>query len=128
MKEMKKKLLVLAGVLCMGLLLFGCGKEKTEDKEEIKKEEPAEKEEPENTCQVIGRESEDAYDILLTNKTDNVITGIQIKSSKQTEYPANMMGSSQKIEKDETVELYYTPETAKEDQPEEAESGGNAGR
>lgn len=106
---MKKRLFVLAGILSIGVLLSGCGKEEPEEKKEVKEKEP------EVTYQVIGRESEDAYDILMTNDTKNVITGIQIKNSEQTEYPANMMSGGQKIEKGETVELYYTLETLPED-------------
>lgn len=126
MKAKKKWLLALAGVFCMGILLFGCGKENAEEKEPVKeepaKEEAVTEEEPEETYQVIGRESEDAYDILLTNKTGKVIKGIQVKSSEQKEYPANMMAGSQKIEKDETVELYYTSEAAEKSESKEADS------
>lgn len=120
---MKKRLLILAGVLCIGCLLAGCGKEKSEEteKKEVKEEEP------EVTYQVIGRESEDAYNILLTNSTEKVITGIQVKDSAQTEYPANMMSGSQKIEKDETVEFYYTPETIPGDNADEKGSDEKSG-
>ena len=121
MKAKKKWLLALAGVFCMGILLFGCGKENAEEKEPVK-EEAVTEEEPEETYQVIGRESEDAYDILLTNKTGKVIKGIQVKSSEQKEYPANMMAGSQKIEKDETIELYYTSEAAEKSESKEADS------
>lgn len=106
---MKKRLFVLAGILCIGVLFSGCKKEEPEEKKEVKEKEP------EVTYQVIGRESKDAYDIFVTNDTENVITGIQIKNSEQAEYPANMMSGEQKIETDETVELYYTPETLPED-------------
>lgn len=126
MKAKKKRLLILAVVFCMGLLLFGCGKKNAEEKEPAKedpaKEESVEEEKPEETYQVIGKESEDAYDILLTNKTGKVIKGIQVKSSEQKEYPANMMAGSQKIEKDETVELYYTSETAEKNESKEEDS------
>lgn len=112
---MKKQLRMLAGLLCVGVLLAGCGKEKAEEKKEVKEEEP------EITYQVIGRESEDAYKMLVTNDTGNIITGIQIKNSEQAEYPANMMSGDQKIEKDEIVEFYYTPETTSGEAP--AENG-----
>jgi hypothetical protein len=104
---MKKQLRMLAGILCIGVLFSGCGKEKAEEKKEVE-------EEPKVTYQVIGRESKDAYEMLVTNNTEKVITGIQIKSSEQTEYPANIMSSEQKIEKDETVKFYYTSEESLE--------------
>lgn len=121
---MKRRLFVMAGILCIGVLLFGCSKEKTEEKKSVNKEESVKGEKSGTTYQVIGRESKDAYDILMTNKTGNVITGIQVKTSEQTEYPANMMGSSQKIAKDETVEFFYMSETAEKDKSDEADLDG----
>ena len=71
--------------------------------------EPAE---PEPEYETVGQESEDALDFLLTNATGNTITGLSVKSSAQPEYPSNMIASGQTVEADETVEFYYTPESA----------------
>lgn len=97
----RKVILMFAAVLGAGILGTGCGQKNEEEKE------------PEVEYATVGEESEDAYDILLTNATGNVITGLSVKGSSETAYPANMMASDQKIEADETVELFYTaPEYA----------------
>lgn len=94
----KKKFLLFAAVLGVSILGTGCGQKTEEEKE------------PEVKYATVGEESEDAYDILLTNATGNVITGLAVKSSSQTGYPANMMSTDQKIEADETVQFFYTSE------------------
>lgn len=94
----KKKFLLFAAVLGVSILGTGCGQKTEEEKE------------PEVKYATVGEESEDAYDILLTNATGNVITGLAVKSSSQTGYPANMMSTDQKIEADETVQFFYTAE------------------
>ena len=94
----KKKFLLFAAVLGVSILGTGCGQKTEEEKE------------PELKYATVGEESEDAYDILLTNATGNVITGLAVKSSSQTGYPANMMSTDQKIEADETVQFFYTSE------------------
>lgn len=94
----KKKFLLFAAVLGVSILGTGCGQKTEEEKE------------PEVKYATVGEESEDAYDILLTNATGNVITGLSVKSSSQTGYPANMMSTDQKIEADETVQFFYTSE------------------
>ena len=96
----KKKFLLFAAVLGVSILGTGCGQKTEEEKE------------PEVKYATVGEESEDAYDILLTNATGNVITGLSVKSSSQTGYPANMMSTDQKIEADETVQFFYTSEYA----------------
>ncbi len=97
----RKVILMFAAVLGAGILGTGCGQKNEEEKE------------PEVEYATVGEESEDTYDILLTNATGNVITGLSVKGSSETAYPANMMASDQKIEADETVELFYTaPEYA----------------
>ena len=94
----KKKFLLFAAVLGVSILGTGCGQNTEEELE------------PEVKYATVGEESEDAYDILLTNATGNVITGLSVKSSSQTGYPANMMSTDQKIEADETVQFFYTSE------------------
>ena len=94
----KKKFLLFAAVLGVSILGTGCGQKTEEEKA------------PEEKYATVGEESEDAYDILLTNATGNVITGLAVKSSSQTGYPANMMSTDLKIEADETVQFFYTAE------------------
>ena len=96
--KMRKSVWVLAAVLCLGMAGTGCTQK-----------EPAE---PEPEYETVGQESEDALDFLLTNATGNTITGLSVKSSAQPEYPSNMIASGQTVEADETVEFYYTPESA----------------
>ena len=96
--KMRKSVWALAAVLCFGMAGTGCTQK-----------EPAE---PEPEYETVGQESEDALDFLLTNATGNTITGLSVKSSAQPEYPSNMIASGQTVEADETVEFYYTPESA----------------
>lgn len=96
--KMRKSVWALAAVLCLGMAGTGCTQK-----------EPAE---PEPEYETVGQESEDALDFLLTNATGNTITGLSVKSSAQPEYPSNMIASGQTVEADETVEFYYTPESA----------------
>ena len=96
--KMRKSVWALAAVLCLGMAGTGCTQK-----------EPAE---PEPEYETVGQESEDALDFLLTNATGNTITGLSVKSSAQPEYPSNMIASGQTVEADETVEFYFTPESA----------------
>lgn len=91
----KKVFLVFAAVLGISILGVGCGKSTEEEAE------------PKVEYETVGEQTEDAYDILLTNATGNVITGLSVKGSSEQEYPANMMGTDQKIEADETIEFFY---------------------
>ena len=109
MKRVVKYLLL---ALCLCFVLAGCGKkEEAEDTAEEKEMQEEEEEEVEEYL-VIGNKTDDAYDIFLKNSTGQDITGIAIKTSDKTEYPANMMKSGDILEKDETAELFYTPEDA----------------
>ena len=95
---MKTNKVVLVFVAALGISIFGVGCGKTSEEGGETKVEYA----------TVGEKTEDAYDILLTNATGNVITGLSVKSSTDLEYPTNMMEADQKIEADETVELFYT--------------------
>lgn len=61
--------------------------------------------------ETVGNESEDALQMLMTNQTGLEIVGISVKSSNQSEYPANMLRSKQSIAPDEKVIFYFTPES-----------------
>ncbi len=107
---MKKVLRILLLALCLCGVLAGCGKK--EEAEETKKEEKAKVQEETKEYLIIGNKTDKAYDILLKNSTGQDITGIAIKTSDKTEYPANMMKSGDVLKKGETAELFYTPEEA----------------
>lgn len=122
MKRIMKYLLL---ALCLCSVLAGCGKKEEaegegKDQEKVQKEK-AEKEEKEEYL-IIGNKTADAYDILLKNNTGKDITGIAIKTSDKTEYPANMMKSSDVLKKGETAELFYTPEEAVKDEKTKGEA------
>ena len=110
---MKKVLRILLLALCLCGVLAGCGKK--EEAEETKKEEKAKVQEETKEYLIIGNKTDKAYDILLKNSTGQDITGIAIKTSDKTEYPANMMKSGDVLKKGETAELFYTPEEAAKD-------------
>lgn len=130
--------LLAIGAAC---LILGCGRkegtqeqdkaktEAAEDKgdEEEKEEEPKEEEdgkkdeaqeeeeqadEAEAGQKVIGTESADAYKILLTNHIGDAITAFSVKASTDADFPENMMAADMRVEKDETVCLYYAPPQA----------------
>lgn len=101
MKNKFVKLLIIS--LCFGCIFSGCKKkEETQGKE---KSVVVQGEEIE--LQTVGNESKDACHIVMTNKTENVITGLAVKTSLDEEFPDNMMKSSQKIENQETFDFYY---------------------
>lgn len=110
---MKKVLRILLLALCLCSVPAGCGKK--EEAEEIKKGEKEKVQEETKEYLIIGNKSDEAYDILLKNSTGKDITGIAIKTSDKTEYPANMMKSGDVLKKGETAELFYTPEEAAKD-------------
>ena len=107
MKKQFTKLL--AVLLCIGFVFSGC--EKKEEEPVAEKESQAVKGaevEKEESLQVVGNESADACHVLMTNSTGKNITGLSVKRSDETEYPANMMKSGQKIENNEKFDFYYT--------------------
>lgn len=110
MKKTKRtrKILVIVLVLAC-VLMAGCGKD-----EASKGEEPTLKEE--ETYETVGNESKDALQVLMTNQTGLEIAGMSVKSSREMEYPANMLRSGQTISPDEKVMFYYTVEQEKEEE------------
>lgn len=113
---------VIKGILVIGAacLIFGCGKkeeaqEAEKSKTEMSEDKEVEKEE-ETEYKTIGKESEDAYKLLLTNQTGDEITGFAIKVSSSQEASQNLLEEGMKIEKEETVCVYYTPEKSDEKQ------------
>ncbi|MCD8133532.1 MAG: hypothetical protein LUE19_06735 [Clostridiales bacterium] len=116
--KMKMTACLLASLLGMGMVMTGCGSS-AEDSEISISEESA-PEETEVSYQTIGNESEDAYSILLTNQMGSTITGLSVRSSEETDYPADMMKSDQQIEDGETVVFFYLPDDAGTDLSEES--------
>lgn len=107
---MKKAVICLMLALCLCGTAAGCGKKEDEKVTTVEKKETPKEEKKE--YQVIGNKTEEAYDILLKNSTGQDITGIAVKTSDKTEYPANMMKTDEVLKKGDTAELFYTPETA----------------
>lgn len=115
---------IMTGLLAIGVacLLLGCGKKEEEVKEPEQqeaeqKDDKVEKEEKkdEKEYMTIGTESEEAYQLLLTNHTGGEITQLRIKVSSAPEFPENMMAADMKIPVQETVRVYYTaPESVEE--------------
>lgn len=135
---MKRVMITGLLAIAAACLILGCGKKesaqeqdkaKTEVSEdegdkEGKEEEPKEDEdgskddtqeeekqadEAEAEQKVIGTESADAHKILLTNHTGDAITAFSVKASTDADFPENMIPAETKVEKDETVCLYYAP-------------------
>ncbi len=121
MKKAVIKRILVIGTAC---LLLGCGKsgesrEAEKPKTEMSEDEEVEKEE-ETEYKTIGKESEDAYKFLLTNQTGDEITGFAIKASASQETSQDLLEEGMKIEKEETVCVYYTPEKSDAEQGAEA--------
>lgn len=104
---MRKAWKVLSVALALSCIVSaGCGKdEKKGDSGETMSDKKA-------AYETVGNESEDALQMLMTNQTGLEIVEIRVKSSNQSEYPANMLRSTQSIVPDETVMFYFIPETA----------------
>lgn len=113
---MKKSVMTKILVIGAACLVLGCGKKEEETKEpkepetEMSEDKEVEKEEEYKT---IGKESEDAYKLLLTNHTGDKITGFTVKASNAEEPSQNLLESGMIIENEEIVCVYYTPEDVK---------------
>ncbi len=106
----------IARILVIGAacLVIGCGK-KEEGKEEAEKPKTETNEVQEvkiedEQYKTIGQESADASKLLLTNRTGGEITGFTMKASTAQEASQNLLQAGMKIEQEETVCVYYTPE------------------
>lgn len=110
---MKKKMLgFLIMAVCTCMMIAGCGKDEKQEKTEKKQKTVTvdkTNEKVEKEYKIIGNKTDDAYEILLTNKTGQDITAISVKSADKKDWPDNMILSGKKFVKDETVKFYYTP-------------------
>lgn len=105
---MKKKVIVMVLIACMSISAAACGKsEEPKAKTEVKTET---KEKEKKEYQKIGVEAEGAFSVLIKNNMGSDITGISLKTTAQTEYPANMLKSEEVWKNGDTVELFYTPD------------------
>lgn len=104
---MKRRVLLAACLCMMGAAVFtgGCSNKKADDK-------VVEEKEPE--LELIGTESEDAYKVELKNSTGKNITGVSVKLTEETEYPANMLETGDVFEADESRYLYYAAPDAED--------------
>lgn len=103
---MKKGLLISLLVVSVCFAVLGCGKKEEEKKPDTLKIETTDKKE----YQIIGNETEEAYQVLITNNMGQDITGIAIKTSDKEEYPANMLKTDEVLKKEDTAKLFYTEE------------------
>ena len=110
---MKKAVICLMMAVCLCAAAAGCSKKnevtEKEDKKQSTETKTDDKEEKEE-YKVIGTKTDTSYEVLMKNSTGKDVTGISIKTSDKTEYPANMMKSDQVLKNGETAQLYYTPE------------------
>lgn len=110
---MKKIVVCFFMVLCLSSTAVACNKkieaesEKKESKEIQKKDEKVNEK---REYQIIGNRTEKAFDIFIKNNMGQDITGITVKASNKTEYPANMMKTGQILKGGEVAEFFYTPE------------------
>ena len=92
---MKKKIVAMLLIACMSISAAACGKSE-EPKEKVKTEAQKETKEKKE-YQKIGVESAEAFDVLVKNSVGADITGITVKTTAQTEYPANMKSGKTEI-------------------------------
>lgn len=110
---MKKALITGIMIIGAACLIIGCGK-KEEEKEEAEKPKTEANEVQEviiedEQYKTIGQENANAYKLLLTNRTGGEITGFMIKASTEQTDSQNLLQAGMKIEQEETVCVYYTP-------------------
>jgi len=117
---MKKYGIALGLVCVLGLssLMAGCGKEETGEtvKETVQETETEEETETELESeteeikeeQVIGEETADAYELLITNNMGQNIIGIAIKGITEEEYSENMLKEAAVLADGDTAKLYYS--------------------
>ncbi|NHM17054.1 hypothetical protein GMI69_10470 [Eggerthellaceae bacterium zg-887] len=114
-KKMGMAALALACAIGTGALA-GCSQETPQPEpapaqaSEEAKAEPAADESPEPEGAVIGKESEDAYRVQLTNDLGADVTSLSIKDSSEESFPSSMIGADEKVAAGETVTMFYAPE------------------
>lgn len=110
---MKKLTVCLLLSICMAATAAGCGeKEKKTESTAQEVQEVKEEVQEEKEYQIVGNKTEDAYDLLLKNSTGQDITAITVKSSDMAAYPGSMLANGAVIKNGDTVEFFYTPESA----------------
>ncbi len=114
-KKMGMAALALACAIGTGALATGCAQEAPQPESAPAQEavetkaEPAEDESPEPDGAVIGKESEDAYRVQLTNDLGADVTSLSIKDLSEESFPSSMIGSDEKVAAGETVTMFYAP-------------------
>lgn len=122
---MKKKSLMLLLAVMMLFSISACGeKEKAEEKENVESvkeegagEEPEEEqaEEPEEEVYgLIGEETEEAYQFLLTNGTGKDIVSVAVKDMEAAEFPENMLKEEDVFRDQEKRKLCFVPVVTEE--------------
>lgn len=94
--------------LLMVSALVGCGASSAES-EDVSVQAPAQEQESQPEMAIVGKQSDEAYKILLTNKLGSSVKALSIKEVGEDSFPSSMLTSSDEIADDETVELYFTP-------------------
>ncbi len=111
---MKKAVIVKLVIIGAACMVIGCGKKEGKEASEEPKTGTDQAQEvrieDKQYSKTIGQETADAYKLLLTNHTGGEITGLAIKASISQEASSNLLQAGMKIELDETVCVYYTPE------------------
>ena len=110
---MKKIAVYLLVMLCLCSNMVGCSKKAEEESAKIENKQVKNKNEKVNEkkeYQIIGNKTDKAIDIFMKNNIGKDITGITVKTSDKTEYPANMMKTGQILKVGEIAEFFYTPE------------------
>lgn len=143
---MKRKMRILGLILSAGALLSmmcmtGCSDgtkgaaevsaEVTAEATETATPEPTPEESPteepsaEPSYVSYGKESEDAYKVLLTNGTEQDIKELKTRNSDDSEFGDNVIPSNTSVRPDETFRLYVERKSASAE-PSEAAEGGDA--
>ena len=121
-----KKYFILLLIVMLSIWLIGCNDKKNKSvcSTELVTETPTEEI---KNYQIVGVETEDAYEFLLKNSIGKDIIEVSIKTSDKEEFPINMIKSGEIIKSDDTVKVFYTPENSVSVQNEETDKALNVG-
>ncbi|MEY8258463.1 hypothetical protein AAK706_12105 [Erysipelotrichaceae bacterium 66-17] len=102
-----RKELCLSAILCLSSVMIGCSQQE-EPKTEVK--EPVEEEKKYDLT--IGKQSDDALEVVLKNETGLTIKNLQITGNikEDDNYSDNLLAKDEELKEGETAQWFYVPE------------------